>query len=252
MKSNTVEQIRLHEKLLEKHVYYITKKGDKTPKNYSEPYQSTTLEQVGKLCLAAVLQMPGSARSNSQRMYQDEYYYSIFGKEAKIGVIADLLKISYYYDFFVKNHLKNSGFDEKTTQPMIKNGKTFQLACITFLCKICYGVFTYETIGGLLSNTDELRSVLKRMGDMNQIISKNIADENNVFFNMFSIIGDEVLGYCFSDAQEDAEESQNTLAPSNYLKLDTNYYKDVIKRLWRIYNKNSELKESIHSICGLI
>ena len=48
--------------------------------------------------------MPGSARSNSQRMYNDEYYYSIFGSEAKAGVIADLLKISYYYDKFVKTN----------------------------------------------------------------------------------------------------------------------------------------------------
>lgn len=39
--------------------------------------------------------------------------------------------------------------------------------------------------------------------------------------------------------------------PSNYLKLDTNYYKDIIKRLWRIYNKNSELNSGIHTICGM-
>lgn len=252
LKSNTPEQIRLGERLRKYQVYYITKKGDKPPKQFSEPYQNTTLEQVGKLSLAAVLQMPGSARSNSQKMYQDEYYYSIYGTDAKAGVIANLLKISYYYDLYLKSsELKESGFDEKTVIPIIRNGKTFQLACITFLCKICHGVFTYETVAGLLSNSDELKPILKHMGDMEQLITKNITDEKEVFFSIFSVIGEEVLGYCFENALDIAEAAQDTLIPSNYLKLDTNYYKDVIKRLWTRYNKNLELKNGINSICGI-
>ena len=66
-------------------------------------------------------------------------------------MIADLLKVSYYYDRFTKEHIKDKGYDEKTVLPMMKNGRTFQYACITFLCKINYGVFTYETIAGLLN-----------------------------------------------------------------------------------------------------
>ena len=60
----TPEQIKLREKLHTKQVYYIIKKGDRASKQYSEPYQVASLEQVGKLSLAAVLQMPGSARSS--------------------------------------------------------------------------------------------------------------------------------------------------------------------------------------------
>lgn len=250
LKSNTPEQLRLRERLSKQHVYYMTKKGDKAPKQYSEPYQTATLEQVGKVSLAAVLQMPGSARNNSQRMYQDEYYYSIFGETAKEGVISDLLKISHYYDCFLKTEIKNQGYDEKTVVPMLKNGKTFQLACISLLCKIYKGVFSYETIGGLLNNPEELKPILRQMKGMSCIIAKNIPDEKEVFFRVFSEIGDEVLGHCFSDAQEDAEEQQNSLSPSDYLKKDTTYYKDVIKRLRRIYNKNVRLKESIALICS--
>ena len=157
MKANTPEQIRLKERLRKYYVYYVTKKGDKAPKQFSEPYQTASLEQVGKLGLAAILQMPGSARTNSQRMYNNEYYYTIFGNDAREGVIADLLKVSYYYDRFTKEHIKDKGYDEKTVLPMMKNGRTFQYACITFLCKINYGVFTYETIAGLLNNQDDLK-----------------------------------------------------------------------------------------------
>lgn len=249
LKANTPEQMRLKERLNRYHVYYITKKGDKTPKQYSEPFQTATLEQVGKLGLAAVLQMPGSSRSNSQRMYNDEYYYSIFGNEAKAGVIADLLRLSYYYDKFVKTYIKDKGYDEKTVLPMMKNGRTFQYACITFLCKINYGVFTYDTIAGMLNNTDDLKIVIRGMGDMEKLISVNLQNEEEIFMEIFSIIGDEVLGYCFETALYKAEEEQRTLAPSDYLKSDLNYYKDVIKRLWNRYKQNRQLNNDINLIC---
>ena len=249
LKANTPEQMRLKERLNRYHVYYITKKGDKTPKQYSEPFQTATLEQVGKLGLAAVLQIPGSSRSNSQRMYNDEYYYSIFGNEAKAGVIADLLRLSYYYDKFVKTYIKDKGYDEKTVLPMMKNGRTFQYACITFLCKINHGVFTYDTIAGMLNNTDDLKIVIRGMGDMEKLISVNLQNEEEIFMEIFSIIGDEVLGYCFETALYKAEEEQRTLAPSDYLKSDLNYYKDVIKRLWNRYKQNRKLNSDINLIC---
>lgn len=250
LKANTPEQIRLKERLNRCQVYYITKKGDKTPKQYSEPYQTATLEQVGKLGLAAVLQMPGSARSNSQRMYNDEYYYSIFGQDAKEGVIADLLKMSYYYDKFVKVYIKDKGYDEKTVLPMMKNGRTFQYACVTFLCKINYGVFTYDTIAGMLNNVDDLKIAIRNMGNIEKLISVKLQDEEEIFMEIFSVIGDEVLGYCFDSALYKAEEEQRTLAPLDYLKSDINYYKDVIKRLWNRYKQNSTLRRDIDLICG--
>lgn len=250
LKANSPEQLKLRERLNRYHVYYMTKKGDKVPKQYSEPYQSATLEQIGKLGLAAILQMPGSARSNSQRMYNDNYYYIIFGFESKEGILVDLLKISYYYQKFLKYRIKGKGYDEKTSLPMIKNGRTYQYACIVLLCKLCHEIFSYSTIAGLLNDTDALKDVLKNVGDMKRLILKNVDNEEDLFFDMFDIIGDEVLGYCFENALEKAETEQKTLAPSDYLKSDANYYKDIIKRLWRIYNKNMKLKNAIYTICN--
>ena len=68
------------------------------------------------------------------------------------------------------------------------------------------------------------------MGNMERLISANVPDEQVTFFEIFDAIGDEVLAYCFSNALDDAEAAQNTLILSNYLKLDTNYYKDILKR----------------------
>jgi len=252
LKANTPEQIDLKQRLSREHVYYITKKGDKTPRQYSAPYESVTLEKIGKISLAAMLQMPGSARSNSQRMFASENYYDIFGPSALEGAIADVLKIGWYYDQFLKTDLSTRGFDEQTVLPMIKNGRTFQYACICFLCKINYEVFLYDTIGSFLSNPEELKRVLRQNGDVKRIITKKLDDEQDIFFKIFSVIGEEVLGYCFGNALSKATDEQRIISASDYLKLDTNYYKDVIKRLWSRYNQNENLKNGIKSICGKI
>lgn len=248
IRANGPEQLRLTGRLKKKGVYYITKRGDKVPKQYKEPYQFATLEQVGKISLASVLQMPGTARSNSIRMYKDEYYYPIFDDNAKEGVIADILKIGYYYDVFVKTQLKGKGYDEVTVLPMMKNGKTFQLACVTLLAKIINGVFEYDTIASDFNNLESLKITIKSINGLEKIIANNRDDEEEVFFKIFSIIGDEILGYCFENARDKAMESQKSLAPSDYVKSDNNYYKDVIKRLWGRYNQNKLFKESINSI----
>ena len=97
---------------------------------------------------------------------------------------------------------------------MMKNDKTFQIACIAFLCKICYGVFAYDTVAGLLNNTDEVKLILEQMGNMERLISANVPDEQGTFFEIFDAIGDEVLAYCFSNALDDAEAAQNTFSTS--------------------------------------
>ena len=132
---------------------------------------------------------------------------------------------------------------------MLKNGKTFQLAAIGFLCKVYNKVFTYDTIAAAVGNTDELKRILCRTDGITQIISNNVQNEKETFFDILSEIGEEVLGHCFSDALDDAEDEQRTLAPTDYLKSDNNYYKHVLKRLWRVYNKNKTLADAIDMIC---
>lgn len=252
LKANTPEQLKLKERLAKHDVYYMTKKGDKVPKSYSEPYQNATLDKVGKATLATVLQMPGTARSNSKKMYEDdEIYYLLYGETAKAGIIADSLKLSYYYDKFVKTQMKNGVYDVENVVPMLKNGKTFQLASITFLSKINQDVFTFDEVTNHQKNIDDLKLLIRNTGEMKKIITSKNDNEEEIVFEIFSIIGEEVLGYCFGNALEKARDNQKDVAASDYLKLDINYYKDVIKRLCSVYNKRkSELRAQIELICG--
>lgn len=255
LEANTPEQLRLKERLKNKkwNIHYLTKKGEPKPKGV-EPYQVAKIDLVGKLSLAAVMQMPGSARSNHKKMYEDEYKYAIFGDKAECGVIADLLRISYYYDKFKNSNSALVGLDSEFAIPMIRNGKTFQLACITFLCKIAYGVFSYDEVQKNIDNVDELKRILRKMDGMKQIISKNLDNEKDIFYEIFAEIGQKILGTCYQKADWQARNvSNSSVDASNYTKLDSNYYKDVLSCLWYTYNRDPSqtLKKDIAKICGL-
>ena len=184
LKANAPEQLLLKENLAKVGVYYITKRGEVVPKQYKDKlYKNTKLDEVGKLSLAGILQMPGSARSNSAKMYDSEYDY-IF-KDVKAGVIADLLKIDYYYKNFLKNKLKEFEFEQDIILPMIKNGRTFQLACIVFLLKIKRNIFLYNDIARLMNDISELKNILKKVGDMEYLIKRKINAEEEIFYKIF-------------------------------------------------------------------
>ena len=245
-KANTPEQNNLRERLATQHVYYVTKRGDKVPaRQYPEPYEAATMQAVGKIGLAGIMLLPGSARSNPARMFQSGYYNYIYGKDVNEKVIADLLKLDYYYSLFLKTEIKDKGYDEVTSLPMFRNGKTFQLACISFLCKVNAGVFDYDTISNLTTNQDSMKKELRKMEGLDRLIIHKLDNEKELVYSIFAYIGDEVLGECYYNA---LERNENDLAASNYLKADSTFFKDVIKRLWTQYKRKKEFKDAFDSI----
>lgn len=245
--SNAPEQIRMRENLVNKNVYYILKKGDKAPKKYSEPYQVTSIDKIGKLGLAVVWQMPGSARNCPKKIYQNEYYYSIYSKNVNAKVYVDALKISYYYSLFQKIAAKEEKYDDRTVKPVIRNGATYQLACIAYLAKVNSGLFTHHAIMNLQNSTDEMRDELKKMDGLEGLILKEVQDEKETFMNIFSTLSQNVLGYCYKMEMR----NDKSLVAANYLKSDSVYYRDILEQLWYVYNdKDLGLKKNLDKIFG--
>ena len=249
LRSNTPEQILLKEKLKKENVYYILKKGDKAPKKFAEHYQVAKIDEIGKLGLAVVLQMPGSARNCRTKIYQDEYYNSIFSQSINAKVYADALKIVDYYSQFQKIAAKEEKYDDRTVKPAIRNGATYQLACIAYLAKVNCGLFTHHAIMQLQNNTDELREELKKMDGLEGLILNQIEDESDTFMSIFSIISQNVLGYCYK--MEMRQRNDQSLVAANYLKSDSVYYRDILEQLWFVYNeKDFGLKKNLDKIFG--
>ena len=249
LRSNTPEQILLKTELQKENVYYILKKGDKAPKKYAEPYQVTKIDEIGKLGLAVVWQMPGSARNCRTKIYQDEYYYSIFSQSVNAKVYADALKIVYYYSLFKKNALNEEMYDDLTVKPVIRNAETYQLSCIAYLAKVKCGLVDHATVRKLQNSTDELKNELKKMDGLNGLILNQVEDEKETFMNIFSTLSEHVLGFCYE--RETQIKGDLSLAAANYLKRDSIYYKDILKQLWTVYNNpKMDLKENIDKILG--
>ena len=80
------------------------------------------------------------------------------------------------------------------------------------------------------------------------LIENKIDNEQDVFNEIFGLIGEEVLKYCFELAKAKASSDGKVLAPSDYLKSDSNYYKDVLQRFYTKYQKNKYLRNNIDSI----
>jgi hypothetical protein len=247
LKANSPEQLNLKAKFSEIDFYYITKKGEKAPRNYSLPYKIATLEQIGKLSMAGILQMPGSARSNSSKMYSDDYYYHIFGSGANPQIMSDLVKLGYYYDRFLKlPTVKNHPSD--IVQPILKNGKTFILACVSLLCKLNAKSVNYNEILTYLSDTDKLKITLRSNNGLASLFKNSLDNEEKIVQEIFTFIGEDILSYCFEVSKGIMSSQNKTIVPSDYLKNDSNYYKDVVKQLWSKYNSKPEFKKIFESI----
>lgn len=234
LKANTKEQKDLKRDLEKIGVYYIIKNGDKPTQSNKYPYKYTvaSLEKVGKVSLAGILQMPGSSRSNSSKMYEDSYYYSIFGSSVPRQFIADLLKIDYYYEKFCKTDL--SRYIEDVVS-CIKNGRTFAISCICFAVKISKGACSWNDIKEKLDNVDELKKSLRKMDNINCIIEKKHDNEEEMFYKVFRKIGTDVLGYCYDIAKQVASREKKVITVTDYLKSDISYYNGILGRFYSSY-----------------
>lgn len=247
LKANAPEQRKLKKEFEKIGIYYIIKNGDKASPSskYPFPYLVTSLEKVGKVSLAGVLQMPGSSRSNSAKMYDDLYYYNIFGSSASPRFIADLIKIDYYYEKYIKTDL--SAYSDETIS-VIKNGRTFTIACIAFAVKLNKKIFNWEAIKENINNADELKKILRKMDGIECLIENKLDNEQEIFYNIFGLIGEEVLSPCFELAKAKASSDGKVIAPSDYLKSDQNYYKDVLQKFYTKYQTNKELRLNMDNI----
>ncbi len=245
LKANSVEQKQLKHEFANIEVYYIIKNGDKPyPANkYIYPYSVTNLEKVGKVSLAGVLQMPGTARNNSTKMYDDAYYYSIFGSSSSPKFIADLLKIDYYYEKYIKSDL--SIFDDDTIA-IIKNGRTFAISCISFICKISRKVFAWKDIKNNLNDIEELKKKLRKMDNLDCIIKNKRDDEQELFNKIFALIGYKVIGPCYKLAKARGFGDSKVIAASDYLKNDNNYYQEILHSLYSEYSLSNDLKSYLN------
>lgn len=83
LRANAPEQRSFAQAMRTVGIFYQTKRGEKIPKQFLPAHLHTKLLDVGKLCLAAIFQLPCKSRSKPSDVYKDEYYNPIFNERTQ-------------------------------------------------------------------------------------------------------------------------------------------------------------------------
>ena len=249
LKANAPEQMSFKDEMKAVGIFYQTKRGEKIPpKQYD--YRKTKLEQVGKLCMAAIFQMPCVSRNKKKMIYQDRYYKYIFiEKQPHVaGICKELLYINYYFDKKFKTKFKRdneNAEDADTRIPFTNKARTICIAFTALAARYHQGNITDEKLKTIFaaataqsdSVADDLYKAVRDIGDMKFLFPKQLSENMDLYDaaldKLFTAIIEEgILIYSF------ARDNNPNLTANSFLQNDKNYYL-ILKRRW------SSLKKTI-------
>ena len=241
LKANSPEQVRFAQAMREVGVFYQTKRGETVPSQYRAPYLNTDLLEVGKLCLAAVFQVPCASRSKPSSLYMDRYYEPVFnGNQAQIARICkELLYIdNYFRTVFQRNFDRENGNmpNASTRISFAHNARTVCIAFAAFAARYHQGNISNQDLETVFSAArsesaaDSLYEVIRDLGTMQTLLPASFVANKDKYdaaldklFN--AIINAGITSYSI------ACNYDSTLTATNFLKKDKNYY-DILGMHW--------------------
>lgn len=246
LKANSPEQVRFAQAMREVGVFYQTKRGETVPTAYRLPYLNTDLVEVGKLCLAAIFQMPCTSRSKPSLLYQDKYYDPIFNEnQAQISKICkELLYIDNYFRTVYQKNFDRENSSRPNADTRISfahNARTLCIAFVALASRYRQNNITDADLTPIFNAAysdniaDLMYGTFKNIGDVNYILPPQLfADKDQydkALNDLFDVIIEEGVASYLHECHHDL-----TLTATNYLKKDKNYY-DILSIQWsRIYN----------------
>ena len=113
LRANAPEQRSFAQAMRAVGIFYQTKRGEIVPRQFKPAHLHTKLLDVGKLCLAAIFQLPCTSRNKPSVVYDDKYYNPIF-KDIPQKQIASICKeLLYINDYFTQKFLKKFDTENK-------------------------------------------------------------------------------------------------------------------------------------------
>lgn len=253
LKANAPEQVRFSQAMRDVGVFYQTKRGESIPKNYKEPYLNSSLLEIGKLCLAAVFQIPCASRSKPSTLYLPQYYDKIFNSDqSQIAKLSrDLLYIDYYFrSTFLKNFDRdNSSMPNSNDRiSFAHNARTICIAFTAFASRYQQGnipeqdLDTVFTAGYRDNGTDaKLYDIFSNLDGISYLIPPSVFAEKNRCDAVLNALFNVIINAGITSFSM-AVRYDNTLTATNFLKRDKNYYailsdqwvaiREKIKNIW--------------------
>ncbi len=241
LKANAPEQVRFARAMREVGIFYQTKRGEEVPKRYKEAFLNTSLLPVGKLALAAVLQMPCTSRQKPSTVYRAEYYDKFFdGDQMQMARICkELLYIDFYFrTAFLKKF--DSENKDSATGDYISFAHNARTVCIAFVALASRYYQQNVTSQEMQMLFDEARNgnnlenriydIFSKLDGVVYLFPGDVFQDKNryeeILEQLFYLIIDAGAAY-FSTAK-DTDSALNT---TNFLKKDKNYY-NILNSQW--------------------
>ncbi len=235
LRANAPEQLRFSQAMRDVGVFYQTKRGEKVPKIYSAKYANTDLLEVGKLCLAAVFQMPCVSRTKPSTLYQPQYYNRIFnGNQQQIAMISrELLYIdNFFRDSFIKKFDKDNENQPDSTMriSLAHNARTICVAFTALASRFHQGNITNQDLREVFSaskssydSDNRLYEIFSDLDGVCSLFPTDVFEQKDkldaILDRLFlAIIDAGAVSYSM------ASNYDASLNATNYLKKDKNYY----------------------------
>ena len=241
LKANSPEQVRFSNSMRSNGIFYQTKRGEIVPKEFREDYLNTDLADTGKLCLAAIFQLPATSRTKPSLLYNPEFYEPIFnGNQAKI---ARLTKELLYIDYYFKNYFLKK-FDQKNQDnpnaseliPFAHNSRTICVAFAAFAARYKSGNIDMHKLATIFNNIREgayglhLYDIFRDIDSVNNFYPVELFANKDRFDIVLYDLFDAIVKAgrkCYSTDRR----FDSALNETNYLKKDNNYY-NILKTEW--------------------
>lgn len=241
LKANAPEQIRFSKAMRDVGIFYQTKRGETVPSTFKPAYLNTDLSEIGKLCLSAIFQVPGSSRNKPSSLYNPQYYDIIFEKDQ--AQIASICKELLYIDYYFRNTFqKRFDLENKNTPDAANriafahNARTICTAFVVLASRYHQGNIKDSDLQVIFdaSKLDvadgKVYDVAKNLTGFDHVLPREIfsnkTEYEDVLYKLFmAIINAGIM--CYSMAAR-YEEGINA---TNYLKKDKNYY-SILQSNW--------------------
>ena len=243
LKANSPEQVRFAQSMREVGIFYQTKRGETVPRTFSEAYLNSSLVEIGKLCMAAIYQVPCASRTKPSALYNPQYYDKVFdGNQMQIAKLSkELLYIDYYFrnTFQKKFDCENADLPDANDRiSFAHNARTICIAFVAFATRYYYGNISNNDLNTIfaVARTDSasdsrLYDIFANIDGVSHFIPPEIFNEKDRY--------DDVLDKLFNVIIEAGITSfmmasgfDTTLNATNYLKKDKNYY-SILAIHWR-------------------
>lgn len=256
LKANSPEQVRFSQTMREVGIFYQTKRGEIVPRAYSEDYLNSSLMDIGKLCLAAVFQIPCISRSKPSTLYIPQYYDKIFnGNQEQIAIIAkELLYIDYYFkkvfqNKFDRDNASMPGANERIS--FAHNARTICIAFVAFASRYYQGNITDNDMNTVFvfaqndnATDSRLFDLFSNINGITHLLPTEIFNQKDKYDAILDQLFNVIISAGITSFSM-ASRYDTTLTATNYLKRDKNYYAILADHWSTIRNDIGRILEDV-------